>query len=432
MHIYMINNPDSCIRLPLFLMTQKRYFFLVMILGSLTALSPFSIDMYLPGFQVIATDLHTTAARVSLSLSSYFMGLAGGQLLYGPLLDRFGRKKPLYAGLVLYCLASAGCMMSTSIDQLIFIRLIQAIGGCAAGVASVAMVRDLFPIKDIPKVFSLLILVLSASPMVAPTAGAYVINTFGWQSVFIVLLVIGIFNLVASVFFLPESYAPDPTISLKPRPIIKNFILVLKNPQFYTYAFTGAVAFSGLFVYVSGAPIVFMDIFGVSTATFGWIFAGISVGFIGASQVNTLALRKFTSEELVLFALISQFIVGMVFLTGTINGWFGLVATLICIFLFLCCIGFTNPNASALCLAPFSRNAGSASALMGALQMGIGASISALVGLFDVKSAVPMVAIMAATSTVALLILLTGRKAIRKSGAVVELGPDQADAISVH
>ena len=413
-------------------MTKKRYFFLVLILGSLTALSPFSIDMYLPGFQVIATDLHTTAARVSLSLSSYFMGLAGGQLLYGPLLDRFGRKKPLYAGLILYCLASAGCMMSTSIDQLIFIRLIQAIGGCAAGVASVAMVRDLFPVKDIPKVFSLLILVLSASPMIAPTAGAYVISTFGWQSVFVVLLLIGLFNLLASVFFLPESYAPDHTISLKPKPIIKNFILVLKEPLFYTYSLTGAVAFSGLFVYVSGSPMVFMDIFQVSTETFGWIFAGISLGFIGSSQVNTLMLRKFTSEQLVLAALITQFVIGLIFLTGTVNGWFGLSATITCVFFFLCCIGFTNPNASALCLAPFTRNAGSASALMGSLQMGIGASISALVGLFDVRSAVPMVAIMAGTSALALLILLAGRRAIRKSGSPIDCEANNMETIHMH
>ena len=414
-------------------MTKKRYFFLVLILGSLTALSPFSIDMYLPGFQAIATDLQTTTAQVSLSLSSYFMGLAGGQLLYGPLLDRFGRKKPLYAGLILYCIASAGCMMATSIDQLIFIRLIQAIGGCAAGVASVAMIRDLFPVKDIPKVFSLLILVLSASPLIAPTAGGYVISIFGWQAVFIILLLIGVINLFASIFFLPESYAPDPEVSLKPKPIVKNFIMVMKEPAFYTYSLTGAVAFSGLFVYVSGAPIVFMDIYKVSAETFGWIFAGISLGFIGASQINTLMLRRFTSAQLVFAALTCQLIIGMIFLTGTLNGWFGLQATLICIFFFLCCIGFTNPNAAALCMAPFTKNAGSASALMGALQMGIGASISALVGLFDVKSAVPMVAIMAGTSLLAFLILLFGRTAIRRKGENEEMEiRKDFEAIHIH
>lgn len=154
-----------------FVMSTKTYFLLILLLGSLTALGPFSIDMYLPGFPAIARDLHTTAAKVSLSLSGYFIGISLGQLLYGPLLDRFGRKPPLYVGLIVYILASAGCAAATSIEGLIIVRLIQAIGSCAAAVASVAMVRDLFPIKDNAKVFSLLLLVVGASPMIAPTVG---------------------------------------------------------------------------------------------------------------------------------------------------------------------------------------------------------------------------------------------------------------------
>ena len=142
-------------------MTQKRYIFLVLLLGALTAIAPFSIDMYLPGFPAIAKSLHTTTARVSLSLSGFFIGYSFGQLLYGPLLDRFGRKKPLYVGMALYILASVGCFFATSIEMLIVFRFVQAIGSCAAGVASMAMVRDIFPVKDNAKVFALLILVLS-------------------------------------------------------------------------------------------------------------------------------------------------------------------------------------------------------------------------------------------------------------------------------
>ena len=184
---------------------------------------------------------------------------------------------------------------------------------------------------------------------------------------------------------------------------------------------------------MAGASTIFRDLFKVSAQTFGWIFAGISLGFIGSSQINTLMLRKFTSEQLVFAALSCQLIIGIIFLTGTLNGWFGLTATLICIFFFLCCIGFTNPNAAALCMAPFTKNAGSASALMGALQMGIGASISALVGLFDVKSAVPMVAIMAGTSLVAFLILLFGRRVIRRRGGGEDMGvTENFGAIPMH
>lgn len=396
-------------------MTKQKYFLLILLLGSLTALGPFSIDMYLPGFPAIAKDLNTTVLRVSLSLSSFFIGISAGQLLYGPLLDRFGRKKPLYIGLSIYILASAGCVFARSLDALIALRFMQAIGSCAAAVTSIAMVRDLFPVKENAKVFALLMLVVSVSPMVAPTIGGYVTVALGWHTVFIILMALGLLNLIGSWLWLPDSYQPDTSLSLKPIPIIKNFLSVVKEPQFYTYAFTGAFAFSGLFAYISGSPLVFIDIFKVSEEGYGWIFALLSVGLIGSSQVNTLMLRKYKSEQLILAALISQLAIVLFFLLGSINHWFGLVETIILLFLFLCCLGFTNPNTSALSLAPFSRNAGSASALMGAVQMGLGALASFGVSMFDVKSAIPMVVIMTGATVVALLILLIGRRNITKT-----------------
>ncbi len=396
-------------------MTQKRYLFLILILGSLTALGPFSIDMYLPGFKAIAKDLNTSEARVAWSLSSYFIGISTGQLLYGPLLDRFGRKKPLFIGLLIYILASAGCAFIEDIDSFIVLRFIQAIGSCAATVASVAMVRDLFPVSENAKVFALLMLVLSVSPMVAPTVGGYVTVAFGWHTVFLILLGLGLFNLIASWLWLPESYKADTTMSLKPKPIITNFITVLREPKFYTYAFTGAMAFAGLFVYITSSPILFMSLFKVKEETYGWIFAFLSVGFIGASQVNTLMLRKYKSEQLIFVALIGQVVTVIVFLIGSINGWFGLAETIGFLFLFLCCLGVANPNALALSLAPFSKNAGSASALMGALQMGLGALASACIGFFEQTSAVPMVLIMTVTSVIAFAVLVIGRRNIKEA-----------------
>lgn len=399
-------------------MTKNKYFFLILLLGSLTALGPFSIDMYLPGFPAIAADLHTTVAKVSLSLSGFFIGISIGQLLYGPLLDRFGRKRPLYIGLSVYILASLGCAFSTSIEALIALRCIQAIGSCAAAVASIAMVRDLFPVSENAKVFALLMLVVGVSPMIAPTVGGYVTASFGWHSVFIILMLLGAVNLLASIFGLPESYKPDKNLSLKPKPILINFLAVLKEPQFYTYAFTGAIAFSGLFAYVAGSPLLFMDIFAVKEETYGWIFAFLSIGLIGSSQINTLMLKKYSSEQLIFGSLICQAITGIVFLTGSINGWFGLPETIALLFIFLSCLGFASPNASALSLAPFNKNAGSASALMGAVQMGLGALASVLVSMFDTRSSVPMVAIMASTSIIALLVLYIGRKNIKNKVSV--------------
>ncbi|MCX2477498.1 multidrug effflux MFS transporter [Pedobacter sp. MC2016-15] len=405
-------------------MTKTRNFFLILLLGSLTALGPFSIDMYLPGFPAIAADLHTTVAKVSLSLSGFFIGISVGQLLYGPLLDRFGRKIPLYIGLSVYILASIGCAYASTIDMLIILRCVQAIGSCAAAVASIAMVRDLFPVSENAKVFALLMLVVGVSPMIAPTVGGYVTTAFGWHSVFIVLMLLGLINLLASIFGLPSSYQPDKSISLKPKPILKNFWEVLTEPQFYTYALTGAVAFSGLFAYVAGSPLLFMDIFAVKEETYGWIFAFLSIGLIGASQVNTMLLKKYSSEQLIFAALICQGITGLVFLAGSFNGWFGLPATIFLLFVFLSCLGIASPNTSALSLAPFTKNAGSASALMGAIQMGLGTLASIGVSMFDTRSSLPLVAIMASTSLVALTILYFGRKTIKtkveasKDGAV--------------
>ncbi|MES2377733.1 MAG: multidrug effflux MFS transporter [Bacteroidota bacterium] len=406
-------------------MTKKRYFFTVLILGSLTALGPFSIDMYLPGFPAIAKSLHTTTAQVSISLSSFFIGLAAGQLLYGPLLDRFGRKKPLYIGLVLYIIASAGCYYSTSIETLITLRFIQAIGSCAAGVASMAMVRDIFPLNENAKIFALLILILGASPMVAPTIGGYVTIYWGWHLIFVILGSMALAILLTVIFFLPESYKPDPTYSLKPAPIINSFIQVLKEPQFYTYALTGAFAFCGLFVYVSASPIVFMEVFKVSAKTYSWIFAGLSVGFIGSSQVNNLLLKKFKSEQIIRISMAIQVITALLFLIGSHYGWYGLGTTLVLIFVLLCCVGITSPNASALSLAPFEKNAGTASALLGALQLGLGALATFGVSVFDSRSAVPMAGIMESTAVIGLLVLLFGASRIKnkvdvsKSGGVV-------------
>ncbi len=393
-------------------MSKKTYFFLILILGSLTALGPFSIDMYLPGFPAIARDLHTTASKVSQTLSGYFVGISLGQLLYGPLLDRFGRKKPLFIGLVVYILASAGCAVAANVEQLIVLRIIQAIGSCAATVASVAMVRDLFPVSENAKVFSLLLLVVGFSPMIAPTVGGYVTDAFGWHAVFMILTVMGVAILAATILWLPDSYKPDKTLSLKPRPIIMNFLEVLREPQFYTYAITGAIAFAGLFAYVSGSPIVFMEVFHIEGKVYGWIFAFLSVGFIGSGQVNTLMLRRFTSEQIVNVALICQAVIGLTFLAAALNDALTLTSTLAFLFLFLCCVGYTFPNAAALSLAPFTRNAGSASALMGAFQMGAGTLISIAISLFEEPSIIPMVTAMAGSATLALIVLVVGRRFI--------------------
>jgi len=232
--------------------------------------------------------------------------------------------------------------------------------------------------------------------------------------VFVILTIMGILILLLTIFCLPESYQPDPGFSLKPGPIIQNFWAVLQNRQFLVYALTGSLAFAGLFAYVSGSPMVFMDIYHVDKKVYGWIFAFLSVAFIGLSQFNTLLLKKYSSERIARVALTGQVVVSVIFLTGSIAGWYALPQTIFFIFLFLGCLGFVNPNALALALAPFAKNAGSASAIMGALQMGTGALASIGVSVFSNGTATPMIAIMGATSVAAILILIAGkRKSLR-------------------
>ncbi|HRI20078.1 MAG TPA: multidrug effflux MFS transporter [Panacibacter sp.] len=394
---------------------------LILILGLLSAIGPFSIDMYLPGFPTIAADLHTTVDEVAYSLSSFFFGICAGQLIYGPLLDRFGRKRPLCIGLIIYVAASLGCAVSNSVEMLIGFRLLQALGGCVGMVAPGAIVRDSFPVNENAKIFSLLILILGVSPIVAPTVGSYLISSLGWHSVFIVLAVITALLLVAVIFLLPESKQPDPSMSLKPRPIINNFIFVLRQPQFSTYAFSGAIAAAGLFAYLAGSPFVFMKIYNVSEQQYGWIFGLIAAGLITSSQLNNVLLRKYSSAQIIRIVLLVQTTIGIVLFICSVFDLLNLYSTIFLIFLFLSCQGFSFPNSSALSLAPFTKEAGSASALMGALQMGFGALASALVGMINNGTTLPMTGIMAGCALLGLIILSIGRKRIEYASRIEDV-----------
>lgn len=408
----------------------KRYFLLILILGLVTALSPFSIDMYLPAFTDIAHDLHCPISRVQLSLTSYFIGIAIGQLIYGPLLDRFGRKKPLYIGLLIYVSASLGCSVTKSADMLIGMRLLQALGSCGGMVAARALVRDLFPVSEIAKVFSLLLLVIAVSPMVAPTVGSYVSAAFGWHSVFIILTAISVFILVASWLWLPEGRGPNTGHSLKPKPIIASFYSVFKHPQFYTYAITGGIASASQYAYLSGSSDVFINVFRFSKHQYGWTFACIAAGLIGSSQINSLVLRRYTSGQIIKVAQAVQCLIGITLLTLTFYGWINAAGMIALIFLFLSAQGFISPNASALSLTPFASNAGTASALMGTLQMGIGAFASAMVSFLNNGTALPMTGIMAVCTICALILLFTGSKRLAKTEAKIKDQETRIDDLS--
>jgi len=410
--------------------SKQKQFYLILILGLLTAIGPLSIDMYLPAFPSIAKGLNTSVSTVMLSLSSFFVGISFGQLLYGPLLERFGRKTPLYFGLTLYAISSLACATAMSVETLIIFRFLQALGGCVGMVASRAMVRDLFEVKDNAKVFSTLMLVVAVSPIIAPTLGGYISANFGWRYIFwILIIVIGL--IIAGIYWLlPESKKPDPNYSLKPKSILSGFAVIIKNPQFGVYTFTGAVAYAGLYAYISGSPYVFMEVFKVTEQHYGWIFAIVAAGLIGASQLNSLFLKKYKSEQIIKWALTFQGVIGVLLVSTSIFGFSELYSTIVLVFLFLCCQGFLFPNASALSMAPFGHNAGNASALMGFIQMSVGALMSAMVSVLHNESTLPMTGVMAFCTLSASLIYSMGKKVIVKAASVALVEEEEVEMIN--
>lgn len=377
-------------------------FVLTLILGSLMTVSPFTIDMYLPAFGQIAAEFATTVPRVSLSLSSYFVGLAVGQLLYGPCLDRFGRKPPLYFGLSLYVLATLACTLSHNVETLIVYRFFQALGGCVASVACIAMVRDFYTPQESGRVLSRLMLILSVSPLFAPTVGSLVSTEWGWRAVFVFLAVIVGLILICTKFFLPHGKPADATVSLKIGPVVSNYLEIFKHHMFLGYALAGAFSFSSLFIYLSGSPALFMGTFGFSEREFGLIFALLSVGIIGGSQVNIFLTRKFSGRSIFRTAQMVHVLIATLYLVSAAFNWFGTnpYPHIFMIFLILACLGLTYPNAVAQAVAPFERNSGSASALLGFLQMAIGALGAAIFSQLTFASAVSMGILFVCSATI--------------------------------
>jgi MFS transporter, DHA1 family, multidrug resistance protein len=392
---------------------RKQKTILILILGGLSTVSPFAIDMYLPAFPTIADDLHTSITNVQLSLTSYFIGVAVGQLLYGPMLDRFGRKPPLYVGLIVYILASIGCAVTDTVEGLIAMRFLQALGGCSGMVAAQALVRDLFPAKETAQAFSWMILVVAVSPMIAPTVGGYVTTSLGWPSVFLVLAIVTTIILVAAYFILPHGRQADKTMSLKPKQVLTNFYTVIRQPQFLTYCIAGGLAGAAPFAFIAGSPDVFINQYGKSEEQYGWIFALVGAVIMGGAQFNHLLLKRFTNEQVVFAAILFQVVSGVLFFLAVWLSDLGLPALIALSILFLSVHGLSNANSSALALAPFSKLTGSAASMLGTFRMTIGAFVSGLVSVLHDGTVLPMVGVMVFSAVAGFILLTAGRTVVK-------------------
>ena len=385
---------------------------LVVILGALVAFAPMAVDMYLPSFPALEAGFAATADQVQRTLATFFVGFAFGQALYGPVADRFGRKPPLYFGLALFAVTSAGCALATSIDALIALRFLEALGACAGMVIARAMVRDLFDPRDAARIFSSLMLVTGLAPMLAPLVGGYVLIWFGWRAVFWVLTAFGVLALVAVHFRLPESHPADASRPLALGRILTDYGRFLADRRFMGFALSGGIAMAGMFAYITGSPFVFIGLFGVPAEAYGWLFGLNALGLVAGAQINGRVLRAGDSERTLRIANMVQAVAGIVLVIAGTTGWGGLLGIVVPLLVYVGSLGFTMPNATALAMAPHGRAAGMASALIGTLQFSLAAVAALVVGAIHDGTAVPMTGTIAACGIGAFLTnrLLTYRR----------------------
>ncbi len=385
-------------------MGQKQHRMTIVVLGALSALGPFSIDMYLPGFPAIARDLHTDVAHVGLTLTSYFIGISIGQLAYGPMLDRYGRKGPLLVGLIVFIATAVGCAFSQSIHALIALRFFLALGCCVGMAGSSAVVRDLFTGNEAARAMSTMMMVSGIAPITAPTVGGLVVAALGWRYVFLLLAAIAVFVLFAVKKALKGTKGPDPTVSLHPKDVILGYVHVFGKPRFAAYVACAGVVTGGFFTYIAGSPFVFINLFGFTAAQYGWIFGINSCALILGNQVNRILLKRYEGPRIIVRALTCQFAIAIVLLVGTLMGALPRMAALCLIISYTFCFGFVNPNAVAQALLTFKRNVGSAAASFGSVTMISGALASALLSYLQNGTAAPMAYMMTGCALIGLVL----------------------------
>jgi DHA1 family bicyclomycin/chloramphenicol resistance-like MFS transporter len=376
---------------------------LIILLGALTAFAPMSIDMYLPALPTIGIAFSAAPGHVQLSLASFFLGLAIGQAFYGPLADRFGRKRPLYAGLSLFAIASAGCALATSIDTLIVLRFFQALGACSGQVIARAVVRDVFEAREAVRVFSLMVLVLGVSPVLAPVLGGQILAFFQWRVIFWVITLVASIGLAGTVWRLPETHRREHMRPLAIRSVVGAYYALLTDRSFVGYALTGATGLGGMFAYIAGSPFVFIDLFHVSATHFGFFFAVNALGLVFAAQLNVRLVRRFESDGVIRTVLLIQVLDGIALLAGTWTGWLGLYGTALFTFIYVASVGCLFPNTTAMAMASHPEKAGSASALIGTLQFSLAAIAASTVGGLNNGTALPMAATIAVCAVAAVL-----------------------------
>lgn len=352
--------------------TRNYPFIWIVVLGLLTALGPLSIDMYLPALTVIAHDLSVPTAWVASSIPAYFLGLVVGQLIYGPISDRIGRKLPLYAGLALFSLASLLCATAQSIDMLIIARIIQALGGCVGVVIARAAIRDRLTPTESSQAFSLLMLVVGVAPILAPLFGSVVLSLVGWRGIFYSLAVIGIIAMLLIHYHFSETLPVAARRQLNLMQVFATYWDLLKDQRFRTPALAGGLLSAAMFSYISSATELFVQHFGLSAQAFAGLFGLNAAGLIILSQVNGRLVKRLGLLTLLHIGACMQVFGVVLLLLLAFTGHNTVVTTMLGLIFVVSAIGFTSPNAMAITLSAQGQRAGMASALLGAIQFTFG------------------------------------------------------------
>ncbi len=343
-----------------------------MLLALLTALGPLSIDMYLPALPQMAEDFGVSTAMVANTLPAYFLGLAIGQLVYGPISDRIGRKKPLYVGLTLYVIASASCVLADNEWSLIFARIIQALGGCVGVVIARAAIRDRLDVQGSAQAFSSMMIVMGIAPIAAPALGAFVLEFFHWQAIFWILALIGCISLVCIHFFFIETLVPEKRLRLSLNQVFTLYIAIFKDASFRFPMFAGCLTGGVLFSYISSASAVLMDQYGLSQQQFAYAFGFNALGIIILSSLNKKLVSRLSTLQRLKIGGFIQLTGALVVLVSGLLIHAPIVMVMTGLFLAVSGLGMTGPNAMALAMSQQGSRAGTASAIMGSMQFACG------------------------------------------------------------
>ncbi|MDB5969225.1 MAG: tcaB [Hydrocarboniphaga sp.] len=383
-------------------MSPRRRF--ILILGAVSALGPLSIDMYLPSLPAIGRDLAADAGSVQMTATAYFIGLAVGQVIYGPISDRLGRRKPLLFGLALYTLASIGCAFAPSVEALIGLRLLQAFGGCAGMVITRAMVRDRFPVDEMARVLSTLVLVMGIAPILAPTLGGKIEVWFGWHAIFLLLVAAGIACMLMITFGIEEVRRErSPPLSIKS--VAQDYLRIVSHRRFMGYALAGGCAQAGMFAYITASPFVFIDYFGLAPDHYGYVFGVNAFGLIFASQLNARLLRRYHAEKVLRTTLRVYLAAAMTMLACALSGFGGFWGIALPLLVCTSSLGFSFPNSQAGAMAPFGDRAGMAAAMLGTLQFMLAGISSVVVAALHTGNALGMAAVIAFWAVLAQVML---------------------------